>query len=73
MTDKNYAPLDLKGTMAANIVHFARALRAEIGIRCRRYGMAAHDIGKFGGHRHQVIGHVGVQHLTLIVIEAFFP
>lgn len=28
MTDKNYAPLDLKGTMAANIVHFARALRA---------------------------------------------
>src|ERR1700733_1467972 len=49
----------------------ARALGAEFGLPRRRYHVADIDIGHLAGHRHQVIGHVGVSELTTLVIDAF--
>src|SRR6516164_1525324 len=48
----------------------AGAFGAKLGIRGRRYHMADVHVRHFGGHRHQVIHQIGVEHLAFGVIEA---
>ena len=50
-----------------------RALGSEIRFRGRRLHMAANDVRELRRHGYEVVGHVGVQHLPLIVVDALFP
>src|SRR5215471_15679420 len=57
-------------TRRAGGAGLAGAFGAKLGIRGRRHHMADLHVRHFGGHRHQVIHHIGVEHLAFGVIEA---
>ena len=46
-------------------------LAPRFGVRRRRFHMADFDIGHFGRHGHQIVGHGGVEILALFVVQAF--
>jgi len=48
----------------------ARALGAKLAVGGGRDHMADLDVGHFHRHRHEIVGHVAVQQLAAVVIEA---
>src|SRR5215467_6500967 len=64
--------MSVSGGGRTGSARFAGALGAQLAVSSRRNDMATFNVGHLSRHRDQIIGHVAVEQLAALVVEAVF-